>query len=368
MIEHSPQIKTKSSKINLTTKISDIKDRHTVKSHQHKTTLTDVAARAHVSPSTASKALADLPRVDSHTRQLVLKAARELNYRTPRERRKNEPYHTNTIGLITSDLQGRFSTPILIGAERELSAQGTSILLTNAQGNPLVERHHLHSLLRRDVDGLIILNADANPRAPLAANRDELPPTVYAYAPSTNKDDCSVTCDNKGAGKMAVDHLLSCGKSKIVLITGPRSYTAATDRVEGVQQELQRKNLSLVCEPTYGQWDESWGRGATRLLIEEKVDFDAIICGNDQIARGCIDALKQSRISIPAQVAVIGHDNWDILVHSSRPTLTSIDNNLEQIGSVAAHYLTDALNGHPHHGVTQISCRLIKRESTLPSS
>lgn len=334
---------------------------------QRRPTLSNVAARAHVSTSTASKAIAGLPRVSKETRQIVLRAARELNYRTPTERRENKPGLSNTIGLITSDLQGRFSTPILIGAERELSAQGTSILLTNAQGNPLVEQHHVHSLLDKQVDGLIIVNPETNPRQPLQSDEMVLPPTVYAYAPSTDPRDCSVTCDNVGAGKLAVDHLLNTGKSKIALITGPRSYVAATDRVKGAEQELQRNGLSFVTKPTYGLWDESWGRGATRLLLERKINFDAVICGNDQIARGCIDALKQNNISIPTRVAVIGHDNWDILVHSSRPSLTSIDNNLEKIGALSARYLTDMIKGHPHHGVTEIPCLLIQRESTTPT-
>jgi LacI family transcriptional regulator len=294
----------------------------------------------------------------------VIRAAAKLSYKPNAFAQSLVSGKSNTIGLITADLQGRFSTPLLIGAERELGAQQTSILLSNAQGNQLLEQHYLQTLLSRNVDGFIILNSETNPRTPIPT---KVPvPVVYAYAPSTDTRDCSITCDNVGAGRLAAEHLLACGRKKIVVITGPKTFDAATDRVEGVLQTLKRSNLEAAEPVQYGQWDEAWGRGATRLLLDKKTDFDGVICGNDQIARGCIDALKEREISIPQQVAVIGHDNWGVLVSSSRPTLTSIDNQLENIGARAARCLMDAINGESHHGVEYLPCRLIQRESTLP--
>lgn len=76
--------------------------------------------------------------------------------------------------------------------------------------------------------------------------------------------------------------------------------------------------------------------------------------------------LKQQGLRIPDDVAVIGHDNWSVLTSSSRPALTSIDDETETIGRCAARYLMDAIDGHPHHGVDYVPCRLIQRESTLP--
>lgn len=59
-------------------------------------------------------------------------------------------------------------------------------------------------------------------------------------------------------------------------------------------------------------------------------------------------------------------DNWSVLTSSSRPALTSIDNETETIGRRAARYLVDAIDGNPHHGVDYVPCHLIQRESTLP--
>lgn len=326
--------------------------------------LEDVAALANVSLATASKALHGKPRVSEDTRERVMEAARQLNYSPNKLAQSLASGRSGTIGLVTSDLQGRFSTPILIGAENELRAQSTSVLLANARGDDALERSHVEKLLSLKVDGLLIVQCETNPRPSLG--RDWGVPLVYVYGPSTDINDCSVTCDNVDAGRMAVNHLISCGRNRIAIIGGDETYTASTDRTKGALEALAEVGLEPAGPIRYGRWDENWGRAATRLLLDQGVKFDAVACQSDQLARGCIDALKSQHLRIPEDVAVIGHDNWDVLTKSSRPPLTSIDNETELIGRKAARYLMDAINGQPHHGTEYLPCRLIQRESTLP--
>ena len=307
--------------------------------------LEDVAALANVSLATASKALHGKPRVSEDTRERVMEAARQLNYSPNKLAQSLASGRSGTIGLVTSDLQGRFSTPILIGAENELRAQSTSVLLANARGDDALERSHVEKLLSLKVDGLLIVQCETNPRPSLG--RDWGVPLVYVYGPSTDTNDCSVTCDNVDAGRMAVNHLISCGRNRIAIIGGDETYTASTDRTKGALEALAEVGLEPAGPIRYGRWDENWGRA-------------------DQLARGCIDALKSQHLRMPEDVAVIGHDNWDVLTKSSRPPLTSIDNETELIGRKAARYLMDAINGQPHHGTEYLPCRLIQRESTLP--
>lgn len=326
--------------------------------------LEDVATLANVSLATASKALHNKPRVSDDTRHRVLAAARQLNYSPNKLAQSLAKGTTGTIGLVTSDLQGRFCTPILIGAENELRAQSTSVLLANERGDAALERSHVEKLLSLKVDGLLIVQRETNPRSGLG--HDYGVPLVYAYGPSTDTDDCSVTCDNVDAGRTAVNHLISCGRHKIAIIGGDETYTASADRTKGALEALAEFGLEPAGPIRYGRWNENWGRAATRLLLDQGVEFDAVVCQSDQLARGCIDALKQQGLKIPEDVAVIGHDNWDVLVNSSRPSLTSIDNETETIGRRAARYLMDAISGQPHHGVDYVPCHLIQRESTLP--
>lgn len=198
--------------------------------------LEDVAALAGVSTATASKALHNKPRISEETKQRVLDAAKQLNYSPNKLAQSLARGTTGTIGLVTSDLQGRFSTPILIGAENELRAQSTSVLLANARGDAALERQHVEKLLSLKVDGLLIVQCETNPRPTLG--HDWGVPLVYVYGPSTDPKDCSVTCDNVDAGRMAINHLISCGRRHIAIIGGDETYTAATDRTKGALEAL----------------------------------------------------------------------------------------------------------------------------------
>lgn len=326
--------------------------------------LEDVAAAAGVSLATASKALHGKPRVSEKTRARVLDTAKRLNYAPNKVAQSLASGTTGTIGLITSDLEGRFSTPILIGVENELRSESMSVLLSNARGDAMLERAQIEKMISLKVDGLLLVQCETNPRPSVSTEWNI--PIVYAYGPSTNRDDCSVTCDNVEAGRTAVNHLISCGRRNIAIIGGNDTYTAAIDRFKGAIEALAEFGLEPAGPVRFGQWDESWGRAATRLLLDQGVQFDAVVCQSDQLARGCIDALKQEGLRIPDDVAVVGHDNWDVLTSSSRPSLTSIDNETEVIGRRSARYLMDAISGNPHHGVDYVPCRLIQRESTLP--
>jgi LacI family transcriptional regulator len=92
------------------------------------------------------------------------------------------------------------------------------------------------------------------------------------------------------------------------------------------------------------------------------------LCGSDQIARGALDALHELGRRVPGEVAVMGFDNWDVMIEGSRPRLTSVDMNLEQLGRTAARCLFKAIAGDAQaYGIEQFPCRLVPRESTAPT-
>ena len=326
--------------------------------------LADVAAEAGVSLATASKALNNQPRVSDATRAKVIEIAKRLDYAPNTFAQSLATGKTNSIGVITSDLVGRWSIPVLIGAEDELGNSSNTVLLSNARGDTLLERNSLDFLISRNVDGILIAGQETNPRPPLRVPANV--PLVYAYAPSEDPQDCSVTCDNVQAGRLAVEHLLSCGKRKIAIIGGSETFNAAVDRLHGALDALHSANLEPAGPVRFNEWSEAWGRAATRLLLDQHVDFDGVVCQNDQIARGCLTVLQQEGLSVPQDVAVIGHDDWQVLTLGSMPTLTSIANQTEEIGHIAARNLLDAIQGRPHHGIEYVPCRVVQRASTLP--
>lgn len=327
-------------------------------------TLADVAHAAGVSVSTASKALNGRHDVSEATRVRVRSVAEDLSFVPNRLATSLLSGRTGTVGLITHDLEGRFSIPLLMGAEDAFGLNRVSVLLCDARGDQLREQYHLGVLMERRVDGLIIVGARTDTRPSLGA---DLPvPVVYAYAPSDDPDDCSIVSDNVQAGRLGIEHLLEAGRRRIAIMAGDRTYGAATERALGATQRLAEAGLEpLGGQPLFGAWTEQWGRAGTGAVLSHHDDLDGILCGSDQIARGAIDALRDAGRDVPADVSVVGHDDWQILVTGSRPPLTSISMNLEDIGRLAARRLEEAMEGRPRHGIEAVEPRLVVRGSSV---
>ncbi|WP_371744531.1 LacI family DNA-binding transcriptional regulator [Georgenia sp. TF02-10] len=321
-----------------------------------------MARIAGVSVATASKALNGRRQVREETRQRVVAAAEELAFRPNALAQQLKKGRSGAIGLITHDLEGRFSIPTLLGAEDEAGSGEVSVLLCDARGDKIRERYHVQALLGRNVDGLIIVGARPDVRPSLG----RLPvPVVYAYAPSEDPQDMSQVSDNVQAGVLVAEHLLSRGRRRIAVITGDETYSAARERARGAMGALVAAGVEpLDGQAFFGSWDEAWGRDGMETILGKHPDLDAVICGSDQIARGVLDTLREHDLRVPEDVAVTGHDNWGVMVEHSRPQLTSVDMNLEEVGRRAAARLFAAIQGRPSPGVEKALCKLVPREST----
>ncbi|MFP7696487.1 LacI family DNA-binding transcriptional regulator [Trueperella sp. LYQ143] len=332
--------------------------------HGSKVTLASVADRAGVSLATASKALSGRPDVSDKTREKIIRIANEIGFRPNRLAQNLALGRSGAVGLITHDMEGRFSIPIMLGAEDRFGEGEVSILLCDARGDTIREQYHIRNLLSRQVDGLIIVGARPDPRPSIG---DVPVPVVYAYAPSMNDEDVSVIVDNEHAGRLVAQHLLECQRTRIAMISGDYTYGAAQDRARGVISVLDAAGLKPVGDqPLYGPWSESWGRQATRLFLDQhgESQIDAFVCGSDQIARGCLDILHDRGVRVPEDIAVIGHDNWHLIAEASRPPLTTIDQNLHDLGQTAAQLLIDAMSGREMSSQV-IQGKLVLRSSTL---
>ena len=328
-------------------------------------TITDVARLAGVSPGTASKALNGRSGISADTALRVRQAAERLGYQPNALARGLLTGRSFTVGLITTDSFGRFSIPVMQGAEDALGPGRISVFLCDSRDDRIREQHYLRTLLERRVDGIIVTGRRQDPREPIGRG---LPvPVVYAMTHSTDPADLSLIPDDEEGGALAVRHLLSTGRTNIGHVTGPRRFKAAVLRAAGAQKALAAAGLELAGgEPLFGEWTEEWGRQATDMLLRSQPDLDAIFCGNDQIARGVADAVREAGRRVPDDVALVGFDNWEVIAASSRPPLTTVDMNLRELGRAAGERLLAAIEGRPSAGLRLLPCSLMVRESSRP--
>ncbi|WBQ05210.1 LacI family DNA-binding transcriptional regulator [Kribbella sp. CA-293567] len=323
--------------------------------------IVDVAALAGVSAGTASKALNNTGQLSPATRERVRRAAEQLGFTPDSRGRALSSGRTYTVALLTTDSSGRFNIPITRGVEDVLSAGELATILCDTRDDPLREQHYLRSLVARRVDGIVVTGRRTEPRPPI----DVPLPVVYALAASTDPSDASVIVDDTGGATSVVTHLLGIGRERIAHVTGPANHRSAAERARAVAAAA---GAAFVGEPLFGEWSERWGRQAADLLLRAQPDLDAITCGSDQLARGVCDRLREVGKAVPVDIAVTGYDNWPVMVEASRPPLTSVDLQLEELGRRAAGLLLDAIAGDPRHGVLELPARLVARESTLGMS
>jgi LacI family transcriptional regulator len=327
-------------------------------------TIRDVARLADVSIGTASKALNAGGRLSAETREKVRQVAREIGYRPNDLAQSLHRAKSRTIGIISNDSFGRFTFPIVEALEERLAAEGIAVFMCNATDDPARERQHLDQLLGKRIDGLVVTARRADKRPSIGPLPGGLP-VIYVFSQADDPHALSLLPDDEGGAVLAVSHLASLGRTRIAHLTGPEHFEAVRLRQSGYRSALAAAGLQEI-EGFYrsGIWSEAWGREAVASLFAKPERPDAIFCGNDQIARGALDTLREMGVGVPGDVAVIGFDNWDVMTLAARPPLSSIDMNLKALGREAGNSLIDMIGGGKLSGVQRRPCSLVVRQSS----
>ncbi len=330
---------------------------------RHTNTIHDVAALAGVSISTVSKALTGGGRMREETREKVKQAANKLGFLPNSLAQSLHRNSSRTIGILSTDRFGRFSFPIIEAMEEVLADEGIGIFMCNATDDSERERQHIAQLLSKRVDGIVVTARRADSRPPINLEGRSIP-VVYVFSQCDGAKSLSLLPDDEGGAELATTHLLKQGRKRIAHITGPEGFEAVRLRHRGYETALKQAGLAPSSDLfVSGAWSEAWGSEAAARLLALKNPPDAIFCGNDQIARGAVDHIRESGRRVPDDIAVVGYDNWDVMASACRPPLTSIDMNLSALGREAGLSLLKLMAGEELAGVRRLPCSLAVRSS-----
>lgn len=326
-------------------------------------TLQDVASAAGVTIGTASKAINGRGKLRQETRERVRNEARRLGFRFRELRHDSMLERRLMIGVLTTDIYGRFSLPLVKGIEEAFGSRPASVVLSVSR-DQVSEQQHLQMLLERQVDGIVVSARREDPRPPIAIGSAPVP-VVYAHTQVTDPHALCILPDDAQGARLAIEHLIQTGRRQFAHITGPGYFDAVRLRERAMRQVLTEHGISLPEHRVLsGPWQESWGYTAAQYILKQDPSIDALFCGSDQLARGAIEALHELGVRIPDDVAVVGFDNWEPIACATRPTLTTVDMNLEAIGRHVGQCLLDLLAGELLSGIVRLPCTLIKRDSS----
>lgn len=275
-------------------------------------TINDVAARAGVSKTTVSHYLNG--RYDSmskETKENIAQVVEELGYRPNALARSLKQKKTHTIGAIVANILNPFSTSIIRGVEDYCNQHGFSLILCNADEDPVKEREYLEVLADKQVDGLIINTTGHN--NDLIKNLNLHLPVVLIdrKVPEINTD--TVTSDSRKGVQLMIDHLIKLGRSEIAFFTMPyHEVSPRTERVLGYRQALASHGIAckqhLLVETVL---DEAAVIRAVETVLASPEPPAAIFGANNLMTMAVVKALKKLNISIPRDIAVVGFDDWD---------------------------------------------------------
>lgn len=332
-------------------------------------TLRDVADAAGVHPATVSRALNPGSRslVNDATAKRVLRAAERLGYRPNPIARSLKTARSGSVGVVIPDLTNPLFPPIVRGIQDVLGAAGYTALIVNTDDDSEREESLVESLRSRQVEGLII--GTALLEHPLLDRlHDQGVPMVMINRRPIGLDVPSVAPDDAGGIELAVDHLVGLGHRRIAHLAGPATTSTGRLRAKAFRSAVQDRGIDDAAElvVTCDRWTEEAGARAFATLLDTVPGVSAVVAGNDLIALGCYDVMRERGLSCPGDLSVVGFNDTRF-IDKFQPPLTSVSISEHEIGCEAARMLLDGLRGNarPARSVL-LPVNLVVRGSTGP--
>ena len=300
--------------------------------------LRDVAQHAGVSLATASRVVSGAVAVRPETRARVEHAMRELLYVAP-----GSAATTGAIGLLVPELGNPIFPALAEEMERRATAVGLATILCNTAGSPTREAEYVRMLLERKVDGMIFISSEVTDlrsdhahyrRLLLAGAR-----LVFVNGGSPQLDVTSVGVDERAAGRLATEHLLELGHTRIGFAAGDELSSPTREKAEGREAALR----AAGCDPdglvAHTDFTVEGGREAFQALVAHPGGAPTgIICSNDLMAIGVIREAEAHGVDVPGELSVIGFDGIDA-ASWNEPALTTVEQPIDEIAATAVSAL-----------------------------
>lgn len=309
-------------------------------------TIKDVAKLAGVSTTTVSHVINATRFVAEETKKAVWDAVKRLNYSPSAVARSLKINTTKSIGMIVTTSESPYFAEIILAVEEHCYKQGYSLFLCNTQNDPEKIQNHLDMLVKKRVDGILVMCSEYTETSLATLNRTDVPMVVMDWGPNDGKSDRIIDHSFEG-GYIATRHLLDNGHRHIAIIAGDLFKTTAKARFDGFVKAMEEANCEI--NPNWifeNDFEPEAGYESMNLLLKQERLPTAVICACDTVALGAISAITEKGLNVPRDISVIGYDN----IHSSRfysPPLTTVHQSKTRLGMSALALLLERIQ---HHG------------------
>ena len=307
--------------------------------------LKDIAIELGVSVSTISRVVNNKTYVNPKTRKMVMEGLRKYNYMPNQVARSLKKQSTGTVGIVVPDISENFFAQIIKGIDEVLGKRDISIILADSNESPQKESNYLKLLYQNRIDALILATVSKNHEALELYFENEIPVVFIDNVPDIERDIDCVIINNKKASMIAVNHLLENNREPIATIVGSADETTGYERLEGYRRALEQRDIPVNEELIkFGNYKEDSGYSCMKQLLENrsKNPFSGLYIGSEMMTYGAIKAIKEYRLSIPEDIALVGfdvHDKSGLIT----PGITSIRQPETNIGKTVADLIVKRL-------------------------
>ncbi len=314
-------------------------------------TIKDIAKQTGVSHSTVSRALSGNSLISEETTRRIRKAAKEMGYQPHAAARSLKTNQTKVIGVIVNSIDDPFFSEILFGIEDAAQAAGYSLFIASSQYDPEREQRIVQTMMEQRTDGVIICSSSFSADKGRQLLAVGFPVVVVNYKAQENFD-YSIYHDDVDGSQQITRHLLDLGHEKIAYLGNSRSGRTSSDRLSGFKKEMKKAGLQVPAEYFFevDGSDPELGKIGLNYFMRRSASPTAIICFNDMVAIGVLQACREQNIRVPEDLSVTGFDNITFSAYTS-PPLTTLDQPKYSIGNEAAELLLDLLNQKTDHSI-----------------
>ena len=336
------------------------------KPKRNNVTIFDVAKEAGVSYSTVSRVVNNFQFVKAETRERVQAAMDKLGYVANVKARSLAGGRSQMLGLLLYDFESSYQVEIVRGIDAEVSALNYDLMLYTTHHRRQKESTLVAKLTQGLVDGLLIV-LPSNLEAYLEDLDGRNFPYVLIDHAGAGISSNTVKATNWQGSFEAVTYLADLGHQRIGFVQGVMTVDSAQERLAGYKAALAEHGLAMdttLIQP--GDFDWQSGYEATHSFLAMSHPPTAVIASSDVCAFGVMEGFLEKGLRVPEDVSVIGFDDIPEAT-TVRPSLTTVRQDLRQMGRIATRMLVDCID-NPDHTTQQIELpmELIIRESTAP--
>jgi LacI family transcriptional regulator len=301
-------------------------------------TIYEVSELAGVSLATVSRVMNKNARVSEKTRDKVLAAMKELDYRPNSIARSLASNRTDSVGILVSELRGLFYSQIMSGIEELLRASEKHVIIAAGHSKESEEIDGIEFLISRRCDALILHVESVSDEYLIELSKGPVPIVLINRHIPEIADRC-ISLDNEQGGYLSTKALLDQGHEQIAYISGPLWKIDASERFKGHKRAMAEYNIPYNDKLFFeGDYAETSGEIGLSQLLNEKQKFTGLVCANDYMASGSMSKARECGLNLPQDLSIVGFDNIIFASHLY-PKLSTVNYPLGRMAKATANWV-----------------------------